>query len=293
MAKKIFVINARGEKEPFSFKKAYHSARRVGASRALAQKIAETVRVEIYPEIKTALIFKRIKELLHQELPQAALRFSLKEAMRKLGPGGYVFEKYLQKIFARNGFRVEEKEFTQGRCTRHEIDLLAQRIGPSPPAFPFQNEKVFYIGECKYRNRPGSRADLEVGLAHYARFLDIKEGDLGQRKKKEGFQLKPILMTNTKFTSQVVEYAVCRDVELWGWKYPVGQGLERLIDSQKLYPITILPSLEEHFTNLFLEKNIILAEELQVADPQKLIEETGLSPQMIENLLREVRLALD
>jgi hypothetical protein len=38
MKKEIFVINLRGEKEPFSFQKVYQSARNVGASKEVALK---------------------------------------------------------------------------------------------------------------------------------------------------------------------------------------------------------------------------------------------------------------
>jgi len=49
----LFVINAAGEKEPFSRKKVYRSARRSGASGKLAQKVAKIIGQEAYSGIKT------------------------------------------------------------------------------------------------------------------------------------------------------------------------------------------------------------------------------------------------
>ena len=60
----LFVINARGEKEPFSFKKVYRSAKRAGAFNKTARRIAETIKKEAYPGIETSEIFKRIKKMI-------------------------------------------------------------------------------------------------------------------------------------------------------------------------------------------------------------------------------------
>jgi hypothetical protein len=46
MKKEVFVINLRGEKEPFSFQKVYQSARNVGASKEVALKIAKEIEKE-------------------------------------------------------------------------------------------------------------------------------------------------------------------------------------------------------------------------------------------------------
>ena len=59
MKNSFYVINSRGEKESFSFKKILRSARRVGASRNLAQRIADTVKREAYPGLRTSEIFKK------------------------------------------------------------------------------------------------------------------------------------------------------------------------------------------------------------------------------------------
>ena len=84
MEKSIFVVNCRGEKERFSLRKVYRSARKAGASEGLAQKISRIIQSEVYPGIGTLKIFQRIKELLNQESLGLGMRFSLKEGMRKL-----------------------------------------------------------------------------------------------------------------------------------------------------------------------------------------------------------------
>jgi hypothetical protein len=98
MKKEIFVINLRGEKEPFSFRKVYQSARNVGAPKEVALKIATTIEYEVFDGISTSQIFDRIFELLLKESLQSAIRFNLKKAMERLGPTGFPFEKFVAKI---------------------------------------------------------------------------------------------------------------------------------------------------------------------------------------------------
>ena len=79
MKKSIYVINFRGERKPFSLRKVYRGARKVGASKKLAQEISQVIQMEAYPGIKTLEIFKRIKELLNRESLKLGIKFSLKE----------------------------------------------------------------------------------------------------------------------------------------------------------------------------------------------------------------------
>ncbi|TDA42164.1 MAG: hypothetical protein DSO07_00795 [Thermoproteota archaeon] len=68
----------------------------------------------------------------------------------------------------------------------------------------------------------------------YMRFLDIKEV-----RELKGV----ILVTNTKFSDQAIEFSRCYGLDLLGWKYPPGEGLEVKIEKSKMYPITVLSGL--------------------------------------------------
>ena len=46
----------------------------------------------------------------------------------------------------------------------------------------------------------------------------------------------PWLVTNTKFSSDVIRYGNCVGMHLIGWKYPEDGGLEKLIDEANIYP---------------------------------------------------------
>ena len=51
-------------------------------------------------------------------------------------------------------------------------------------------------------------------------------------------------------------------LELLGWRYPLDRGLEYLIESQNLYPVTILPSLDDDLARQCFEGKIILVKDL-------------------------------
>lgn len=275
----LCVINSRGEREPFSFWKVYRGARKVGASKDLAGRIAKTIEREILPDTKTSEIFKRVKSLLHKEFPAAALRFSLKEGMRKLGPTGFPFEKYIGEIFLKKGFRVRLNQNISGFCCRYEIDFLAQK------------DNSLIIGECKYRNLAGQRVELKAALSNYARFLDIQKG-YSSRKSGKNLRLKSLLVTNTKFTSKTIRYCKCVGVDLLGWNYPRKKGLEYLIDTQKLYPITILPSFKKDLAGVFASKRIMLVEDVLKLDIEGFAKENRVPVNRFKSLVQEARILL-
>ncbi len=272
-----YVINSRGEKEPFSFRKVYRSAKRAGAPAGLAQEIAQIIEQEMRPGIETSVIFERVKRLLKEKNPRAALKFNLKQAMRKLGPTGFVFEKYIGELLSKQGFRIKLNQSISGasRCS-YEIDFLAE------------DRKTTIIGECKYHNQGGRRVDLSVALQNYARFLDIKNSRFSSRHNK----LKAMLVTNTKFTSEVIKYANCVGTKLLGWRYPRSRGLEYFIDIQKLYPITILPSLRKPLMNIFAEKKIVLAEDMLRIDVERFARENQVPESQLNALVKEAKILL-
>ncbi len=277
----LYVINLTGEKEPFSFQKIYRSARRAGASEKVAWSIAGILQKEAYPGIRTSKIFKRVKNLLRQQTPKAALKFNLKEGMRKLGPTGFPFEKYIGEVLKREGFKVEINQYLPGLCVKdYETDFIARK------------ENLIYIGECKYRNQLGDRVHSYDALANYARFQDILAGPKFKANQYRSSTIKSMLVTNTKFTDRTKDYSSCVGVELLGWKYPKNRGLERLIDEKGLYPITILPSFQESMRDVFVSQGIILAENVLRIDPQEFSKRVRLSLGQLQPLIKEAKILL-
>jgi hypothetical protein len=276
------VINARGEKEIFSYKKIYNSAIRSGASRNEAEKIAKIIRKEAYPEIKTLEIYNRIKELLKNESFKYSLRFSLREGMRKLGPTGFPFEKYVGRILEELNFKVKINQYLPGKCiSKYEIDFIAEK------------ENTIYLGECKYRNVFGDRVPSIDALINYARFLDIKEGPFFNVKKYSNYEIKSMMITNTKFTHIALDYLSCKNISAFGWKHPIKKGLEHIIEENKLYPITVLPSLKGRMKDVFVSKNLMLVKDVLEVDINKLSRIFNISKNQFNSLIKESKILLD
>ena len=276
----MFILNSQKEKEPFSFWKIVRSARNSGASLGLAKRVAEEIEKEIYPGVSTLEIHNRIKKLLKKENKKAGIRFNLKEGMRRMGPSGFPFEKYIKEVLDKNGFETKINLHPFGKCAVYEIDFLARK------------ENTLYVGECKYHKFSGERVDLKVSLYNYARFLDIVNGNYFKEKNLSSLEIKPMLVTNTKFTSQAIRYSKCMGIELLGWKYPKNRGLEYFIEKEKLYPITILPSLRGYLKDIFFKNKIALASDLISYSSEKLIKRLGISKKSIYPLIREAEYLL-
>ncbi len=273
----IFVINSEGKSLPFSIKKIYQSCRRSGASKALAKKISEKVAEKAYSGMKTSEISILVKEFLSRKSPKTSIKFSLKEAMRKLGPSGFDFEKYVGQIFSKKGFEIKLNQIVSGACiSSYEIDFVAKR------------EELIRIGECKYHYLPGAKVDLKVSLYNYARFLDISNGQYFNNQ-----DLKATLVTNAKFTNKAIKYSKCMNVELFGWRYPPKKGLQSLIEKSNLYPITILPSFNGYLKQVFAQRGKMLALDLLETSAQVLAKELKLPLNKIEKLVEEAEILLE
>ncbi len=274
MKKKKTVIKSSGEEEFFSWKSIYDSARRVGAAREVAVEIADQIMSEASNQVDTAEIGKKVRQFLHKIDAGMAMRFSLPEAMRRLGPTGFPFENYVGRIFESQGFQIKVGTKIKGRCVTHEVDFLAW------------NDQMIYLGECKYHNKRGAKVDLPVTLLYASRFDDLEGGNFVAKKIKEGRRVKPILVTNTEFTREAIRYFNCIDKALWGWKHPARRGIEKMIDEEGIYPITILPSLSStKLMDIFCQNKLMLARDVLDADFKKL----GISKNLAEKIQKEAK----
>jgi len=274
----LFVINNQKEKEKFSEEKVFRGCKNINCSDDLCKKIVEKVKKEVYPGITTREIFYKIRNILKREFFPLSIKFSLKEAMRKLGPSGFPFEKYVGSIFSSYGFKIKINQKIWGKCLKnYEIDFVAEN-----------NEKI-YIGECKYRIKPTDVVDQTIALANYSRFLDINEGGFFKR-----FRVKKetVIVTNGRFSQEAMQYSRCKRMKILGWKYPQDRGLDYWIEKKKLYPVTILPSFRREYGKNFFEENKILVFDLLGVSIERLSSELKLPLGYAEKLAKEATLLL-
>ena len=130
--------------------------------------------------------------------------------------------------------------------------------------------------EAKFHNGIGTKTDVQVSLYTKARFDDVNF--------KNAFT-KPLLITNTKATTEAITYAQCVDMEIIGWSYPARGSLRDLVEKFGLFPVTALTTLPQQFKQILLGQNIVLCEEIH----QKVLEQQGVPEHLHENIMKEVQ----
>lgn len=233
----MWVIKRSGEREQFDPSKARAAVMRAGVAPGEADEIVERLMPQLYDGITTEEIYRRI----HQALDRGeAARYGLKKALLRLGPEGWHFETFIGRLFAAEGYSVKVRQILEGRCVSHEVDVVAEKEG----------KKVMV--ECKFHNSLGIKCSIQCALSAQARFLDLKEG--------HGLS-SPCLVTNTRFTSDVVRYASCTGMKLFSWRWPEEAGIERVVEKHRLYPITVL-DLGRHDLAVLLGEDMVLVSDL-------------------------------
>ncbi|NBG66314.1 restriction endonuclease [Acidiluteibacter ferrifornacis] len=245
----ILIKKKSGEKEAFSFSKLRASLERSGANDSDVAYILERLKPQLYDGITTQEIYRKAFALLKKENRVYASKYSLKKALFDLGPTGYPFESMIAALLRKRGYHAEVSVTLQGECVTHEIDVLAEKDGAT------------YAIECKYHAKSHFVNNVKVPLYINSRFLDIQKKWNNDSHKNT--QLKQgWLVSNTKFTLDAIQYANCVGLELLSWNYPANNGINKLIDSYGLYPVTTLTTLTKREKELIMENDVILVKEL-------------------------------
>lgn len=243
------ITTASGEKATFSLNKVERSLRKSGADDRSIQQILSAIKSELHKGISTQEIYNRAFDLLRQQDPVLASRYKLKKAIYELGPTGYPFEKFVAAVLEYSGYRVEVGKIVQGLCVPHEVDVVAQK-----------DKKTIFI-ECKFHSEQGRFCNVKIPLYIHSRFSDIEKFHKAKHDPKEFFN-EGWVVTNTRFTSDALQYGKCVNLTLIGWDHPKGKGLKDLIDASGLYPITVSTLLTKREKQFLLSRDVVLCREL-------------------------------
>lgn len=228
-----------GRLEEFSRAKIIRTCLRAGASREIAEKVAEDVKHRIYDGITTDEVLELVIELLLNYRYERAERYDLKRSLVRLGPAGFGFEKFVARLLEEYGFKTMTNFVARGKCVQQEIDVVAEKDGER------------YMIECKFHNLP-IYTGLKEAMYTYARFLDVRDA--------EGFN-QPWIFTNTKFSDDAKRYASCMGIKLTGWNYPENESIEVLLESKGLYPVTVL-RIEKNLINKLVNAGIVFCRDV-------------------------------
>ncbi len=270
--KEILIVKASGEKELFSLAKLKRSLTNAGAKEETINQIALDIENWIYEGVSTKEIYHQAFSLLQEYKTPSALRYKLKQAIYELGPTGYPFESLIGQLFERQGFQTEVGVVVDGRCVTHEMDVIATK----------ENEQ--HLVECKYHKDQGKQVSIQVPLYVRSRVDDIV---LHRKEFPEysNFNFIGWVVTNTRFSSDSIQYGECCGLKLMAWDYPKGNGLKDLLEKLKIYPITILHNLTTEEKQKLMENNIVTC--TQISDNKSLLKSMGFTAKKYAALLNE------
>ena len=257
----INIIKASGEKAPFEIEKVIRSLERAGADKLLIKEIVQDIDKEVHDGMTTKKIYQMAFNLLKRKSRISASKYKLKKALMELGPSGYPFEKFVGKVFDHEGFDTKVGVIVQGNCVQHEVDVIAQK------------DNKHYMIECKYHSDQGRFCNVKIPLYIQSRFLDVKEKWEKQKGHETVFH-QGWVFTNTRFTTDAIQYGKCVGLMLLSWDYPYDNSLKQRIDKAGLHPLTALTTLTKAEKRKLLDKDIVLCKE--VYENSYLLEEIGI-----------------
>ncbi len=271
----ITITKASGDQEHFDESKLVKSLATSGLSVDVASQTVDYLKRHLKTGITTKDIHENVSHYLKENAPvNNYYNYGLKRAIMDLGPSGHPFETIVSDVLAEYGYKTEVGVIVLGKCVTHEIDVVAKK-----------ESKQFFI-ECKFHNSPGVKTDVQVALYTYARYLDIKSAMEQSHGTKISYY--PWLVTNTKVTSEVVDYAGCVGLEITSWLTPGGHGMSDLIMSAGLHPVTLAYHLPRHKINLLMEKGIVTCARLKKAIDTNSVSDI-LSKDEISNTRKDIQ----
>ena len=272
MSNTINIVKYSGDSVPFDVEKLINSLRRAKANEALIQQIVEQVESQLYDGITTKKIYQMAFKMLKGKSRVSASKYKLKKALMELGPTGFPFEKLVGKIMAHEGFETNVGVIVQGNCVQHEVDVIAKK------------DNNHYMIECKYHSDQGRFCNVKIPLYIHSRFLDVEK----QWERQKGHETKLHkggVYTNTRFTTDAIQYGKCVGLLLASWDYPRGNGLKDRIDKSGLHPLTALTTLTKAEKTKLLDKGIVLCKELH--ENPSLLEIIGVPKPRHKNILED------
>jgi hypothetical protein len=263
-----------GQREKFEVRKLAESLIRSGAPPDVASEIAQKVARQMPPAGHTKAVYRMAKRLLRQYSAVSGMKYSLKKALSALGPSGYPFEKYFARILRSHGYKAETNKIMKGYCVSHEVDVVAVR----------GNE--YAVVECKYHINGGTPTDVKVALYVHSRFEDIRKV-FARTPGEENAAYQGWLVTNTRCTSDAIQYAACAGLKIVSWRYPAKESLEKMIEERKLYPVTVLPAARKKALDVLFNNDIILAQEIADMDEKDFLRRSGLDAATAKAIKRQ------
>ena len=267
----MMIIKSDGSREMFDAEKIKTSILRTGATTHAAQDIAQSVGRQVVEGMTTKEIYSMVHGELSRHNTCFACRYNLRDALLKLGPAGYKFEKYIASVLRAYKYDAyNPPDDLHGSCVDHEVDVVAQRDG----------RRIFI--EAKFRNDFSDSVMLKDVMATWSRFLDLVDGaSIG---KCEHFD-ECWIVTNARFSDRAEQFGTCKGIHMIGWNFPEKSPLSKMVDNSALYPVTVLDHLKQSELEALSRHNIMLCRELTEHEPEELAQKINQSRERAEQLI--------
>ena len=266
----INVTKFDGRLQPFDRAKVARTCMRMGADRAVADDVAGRVEAGAYEGITTKRIMQLIFANLRRRMPETRHRIDLRTAIAMLRPKPD-FELFAAQLLRAYGYKVASNRIIRGKCVEHEIDAVAEN-----------GRDVFYV-EVKHHLNAHTYTGLDVFLQAVAAFEDLADGFKAGRHRTAF--TKAMLFTNAKMSEHALKYADCRGIRYVSWDEPRGRGLGDIIDSHKLYPITLIRGMDAGAMAKLGDAGIVTLRQLAETPEAELLRATRMQKQKLRELV--------
>jgi len=238
-----------GELVEFDVRRLKGSLSKSGASPDVVEEVWETMKPMVYDGISTRDLYKLAFRLLKREADSFAARYSLKRALKDLGPAGYHFEQWVAKLFNHADYQTLTGQLLTGNSVTHEVDVVAQK-----------GDELLLV-ECKFRNTEDAKITVTTPMYFLSRVNDF-DGRTFSFFGKDGHFTAGWLVTNAYVTTDSIDFSPYYGLHLLSWNYPEESSIKRRVDNAGLYPLTCLTTINKAEKDSLLTQGCILVKDI-------------------------------
>lgn len=269
----IHISKYSGELVLFDPEKLKGSLYKSGANREEVTQVMEELLPFLYDGIPSKSLYQLAFKQLKKVSNAFAARYSLKKALRDLGPAGYSFEKWVAKFFQSYGYKTLTGQLIPGVAVTHEADVIAQK-----------DERTYWI-ECKFRNTVDAKISVTTPMYLLSRIKDISVKEYNLFGEPATFT-KGWLVTNAYLTTDSIQFGEHYGIDLLSWDYPVGKSIKSLTDKKALYPVTCLTTISQKEKEVLMGAGCIMVKDLM--ENSSFLDRLNLSKKKRKTIFTEV-----
>ncbi len=261
-----------GELVPFNPNSLRHSLSRSGATTEQVDRVYDDIQSHLYDGISTRELYELAFDCLKIHRGAYAARYSLKKALRELGPEGFYFERWIAKLFADDGYETITSQLVKGHAVTHEIDVVASK-----------GRELLAI-ECKFRNDVDAKISVTTPMYFMSRVTDIRNLPFSFFGRSQEFTTG-WLVTNAYLTADAKSFGAYYNLNLLSWDYPSTGSIKVRVDDNGLYPVTCLTTLQNEEKARLLKNECILVRDL--LDMPKFLQHLNIDDAKQKQIIQE------